>query len=141
MTSGGGSAALLSTYIVSPLEAIQEAAKSIGAEVDYTIGAHTHKYLPLLDPYIEKEGALVEFWNQSPSEKFLDPHSGNLGAELPRSAWSTRTNGTNLFLADGVDDRKVDEVCWLRVSPILSSLATILILTRARTVYDQIRTR
>lgn len=105
MTSGGGSATLLSTYVVSPLEAITEAAKNVGAEVDYTIGAHTHKYLPLLDPYITQdsgeEGALLEFWNESPSGGFLATDA-NLQEKLPKCAWSTPTTGTNCFLADGV---------------------------------------
>jgi beta-glucosidase len=75
MTSGGGSARLLSTYTVSPLEAISAVAKEIGAEVTYGIGAMSYKYLPVLDPYIRREdgqpAALLEFWNDSPEEELL----------------------------------------------------------------------
>lgn len=118
-TSGGGSAALLSTYTVSPLEAITEAAKGIGAEVSYAIGAQTHKFLPLLESYIKQDsgtpGALVEFWNESPTPSFLSTDV-DVHEKLPACAWSTPTLGTNCFLADSVDDSKVNEICWLRFS-------------------------
>lgn len=104
-TSGGGSARLSSTYTVSPLEGITAAAKELGATVEYAIGATSHRYLPLLDGYIKqkdgKPGALVEFWNESPSASFLDTMT-NLQETLPECAWSTPTLGSNCFLADGV---------------------------------------
>ncbi|KAF7975113.1 hypothetical protein HWV62_10399 [Athelia sp. TMB] len=120
MTSGGGSARLLSTYTVSPLEAITAHAKEIGAEVSYTIGAASHKYLPLLDPYITQpggteKGALVEFWNASPTGDFLSPEA-DLGTAVAASAWSTPTKVTDCFLMDGIDETKVNEVCWIRYS-------------------------
>jgi beta-glucosidase len=104
MTSGGGSATLLSTYTVSPLEGITAAAKEIGADVVYGIGATSHKYLPLLDPYVQLEngqpGGLFEFWNEGPSKDFTstDPDF----EKLKECAWSTPTSGTNSFLLDGV---------------------------------------
>ncbi|KAF9464848.1 glycoside hydrolase family 3 protein [Collybia nuda] len=109
MTSGGGSARLLSTYTVSPLEGITAAAQEIGASVKYTIGATSHKFLPLLDPYIQrkdgKQGALIEFWNESPIEDFVST-SPDFNASLGATIWSTPTLGTNCFLMDGIDEKK-----------------------------------
>ncbi|KAH7916249.1 glycoside hydrolase family 3 protein [Hygrophoropsis aurantiaca] len=120
-TSGGGSARLLSTYTVSPLEGITAAAKELGASVTYTIGATSHKYLPEASPYIKSRnggpGALLEFWNESPSDSFVST-TPNFTDRLPPSAWSTPTANTNIFLADGVDTTKVKEVCWIRYSTI-----------------------
>jgi beta-glucosidase len=105
MTSGGGSARLLSTYTVSPLEGISAVAKEIGAEVTYGIGATSHKFLPLLDPYIKQEdgqpGALIEFWNDSPGESFLKTDA-DVGKPVQQCVWSTRTGGSNCFLMDGI---------------------------------------
>lgn len=105
MTSGGGSARLLSTYTVSPLEGISAAAKDIGAEITYGIGATSHKYLPLFDPYIQladgKPGALVEFWNESPEENFLSADA-NLQNAVKPAVWSTTTTSSNCFLMDGI---------------------------------------
>lgn len=102
--SGGGSASLKPTYTVSPLEGITAAAKKIGAEVSYTVGATSHKYLPSADPYISRDGqrgALFEFWNEAPTKDYLDANT-NLSAGLPPSVWSTATDSSNCFLADGV---------------------------------------
>lgn len=106
MTSGGGSAQLLETYTVSPLEGIKQAAEAIGADVEYSVGAFSHKYLPLLDAYIHqnevhKPGALVEFWNEAPSNDFLSPKP-DFRQGLKDCAWSTPTRSTYCFLADGV---------------------------------------
>jgi beta-glucosidase len=105
MTSGGGSARLLSTYTVSPLEAISAVAKEIGAEVTYGIGATSHKYLPVLDPYIRREdgqpAALLEFWNDSPEKSFLQSDA-DVNKPVKQCVWSTTTNGSNCFLMDGI---------------------------------------
>lgn len=104
MTSGGGSARLLSTYTVSPLEAISAVGEEIGAEVKYRIGTTSYKYLPLLDPYIHLEdgqpGALLEFWNESP-ENFLNPET-DVSKPVNHCVWSTTTKGSNCFLMDGI---------------------------------------
>jgi beta-glucosidase len=119
MTSGGGSARLLSTYSVSPLEAISTVAEEIGAEVTYGIGAMSYKYLPLADPYIQQEdgqpGSLIEFWNENPEERFLKPDA-DVSKPVQTCAWSTTTKGSGCFFLDGVDDTKVNEVCWIRYS-------------------------
>ncbi|KAF9448233.1 glycoside hydrolase family 3 protein [Macrolepiota fuliginosa MF-IS2] len=118
MTSGGGSARLLSTYATSPLEGIQAAAKEIGAEVTYTIGATTHKYLHLLNPYIHLSsggpGALMEFWNDMPSKDFMST-TPDLPAPLSDPTWTTTTKSTDCFLMDNIDE-KVNYVCWIKYS-------------------------
>jgi beta-glucosidase len=105
MTSGGGSARLLSTYTVSPLEGITSVAKEIGAEVVYGVGVSSHKYLPLLVPYITRAngepGALLEFWNELPSSTFLHTKP-DWRESIKECDWSTTTLGTDCFLADGV---------------------------------------
>ena len=110
MTSGGGSARLLSTYTVSPLEGITAAAKEIGAEITYGIGATSHKFLPLLDPYIRQgdgqPGALLEFWNESPQESFLNVDA-DVGKPLKQCVWSTPTLGSDCFLMDGIVSSRI----------------------------------
>jgi beta-glucosidase len=105
MTSGGGSAKLLSTYAVSPLDGILKAAKENDAEVKYAIGAMTHKFLPLLDSYIQDgnghPGADVEFWNEAPLADFIDT-SPDFSKELPPPVWSTSTLSSNCMLMDGI---------------------------------------
>lgn len=105
MISGGGSAALRPTYAVSALEGITDTAKELGIDVQYTLGALTQKYLPLIDPLISQadgtQGALFEFWNEEPTKDFLDTDS-NTSIGLPESAWSTPSATSYAFLADGV---------------------------------------
>ncbi|KAK6980731.1 putative beta-glucosidase I [Favolaschia claudopus] len=117
-TSGGGSARLLSTYTVSPLEGIMTAAAQVGAKVKYTIGAASHRYLPLLDTYIKQlnrntPGATLEFWNDPPSRDFLLPEA-NIEAPLSKCKWSTETLGTNCLLLDGIDAAQVNHICFIR---------------------------
>lgn len=104
IVSGGGSASLRPTYAISPLKGITDAAKEIGAEVKYIVGAHTHQYLPLIDPYITHESgqaAFLEFWNSSPSSDWLST-TPDFSAELPKFDFSTPTYSGYCFLADGV---------------------------------------
>ncbi|KAJ7780939.1 glycoside hydrolase family 3 protein [Mycena metata] len=126
MTSGGGSARLLSTYTVSPLEGIAAAAKELGGnvEVKYALGAATHRFLPLLDGYIRQSeggdpGALVEFWNAPPSGDFLAPDV-DLGASLAERDWSTPTLESNCFLMDGIDATKVNVGGYIRYSTVFT---------------------
>jgi beta-glucosidase len=105
VTSGGGSASLLPTYTVSPLQGIREAVKNTGAEVQYTIGTPSHKYLPALDPHIHQAdgqpGALLEFWNEAPTSDFVST-SPAFNDPLPPPVWSTPTLRSNCILFDGV---------------------------------------
>lgn len=137
VTSGGGSASLLSTYTVSPLEGIRNAAQKIGADVKYTLGTPSNRYLPLLDPFIHQAngqlGAYLEFWNEAPTADFMST-SPVFPEKLPESAWGTPTLRSNCVLLDGVvsvsrqpfrvrslililqDETKVNTICWMRVS-------------------------
>ncbi|PPQ71098.1 hypothetical protein CVT24_009849 [Panaeolus cyanescens] len=115
MTSGGGSARLRSTYTISPLEGISDVAKDIGAEVKWSLGTTTHKYIPLLDQYLVRDdgqqGADVLFWNELPSEDFVST-TANLTAPLPPHIWSTTTHSSECFLVDGIGADKVNLVCF-----------------------------
>ncbi|KAI0057569.1 glycoside hydrolase family 3 protein [Artomyces pyxidatus] len=113
-TSGGGSARLLETYTVSPYEGIAAAARSAGTEITYTVGATSHKFLPLLNGFMHYEGgrgALVEFWNTEPAEGWTTSLKGGTAP-----AWSTPTMSSECFLVDGIDNDKVNLTCWIRYS-------------------------
>lgn len=100
MTSGGGSARLLSSYTVSPLQGIAYAAEEIGALVQYTIGATSHLFLPLLTPYVH-QGAKLEFWNESPAADYLNLEP-NFSTPLKEAIWDTHASTTDCCLLDGV---------------------------------------
>lgn len=99
--SGGGSASLRPTYTVTPLEGIKAAAKENGATVHFRAGVNVHKMLPTADALISEEGALMEFWNESPSRDFLNTDA-DLSEQLASASWSTTTDSTDCFLIDGV---------------------------------------
>ncbi|KAG6817888.1 hypothetical protein H0H87_001720 [Tephrocybe sp. NHM501043] len=109
MTSGGGSARLLSASTVSPLEGITTAAGEVGAKVTYAIGATSHKYLPLLSSYVQQPsgepGLLIEFWNESPTADYVST-APDFSLPLKKAVWSTPTAETNCFMMDGI-------VSWL----------------------------
>jgi beta-glucosidase len=100
MTSGGGSARLLSTYTVSPLEGIRNAAKEAGADVTYSVGAYCHQFLPQIDALVKD--AKMEFWNDRASEDFLSlaPTS-----QLGEPTWSVDVKSSYNFMMDNVVSR------------------------------------
>ena len=75
--SGGGSASLAPTYLVSPLDSIIKAAEAAGAEVQYTVGADNNRWTPLLTPFIsypdraygEGSGVVCDFFDIDPWKK------------------------------------------------------------------------
>lgn len=102
--SGGGSASLRPTYTVSPLDGIKKAAQEIGAEVTYSVGVYSYKWLPEIDrlmSYNAKPGALFEFWNDIPAEDFLST-SADVVSQLPPCTWKTLTSTAKCFVADGI---------------------------------------
>jgi beta-glucosidase len=121
--SGGGSARLLPTYAVSPLEGITAAAKEVGAEVIFNAGANTHKYVPHAHEYIAFEGkpttAHMQFWNAAPTEDWLSTSAKVRDDKLPKTAWETTTAISECFLADGVPP-EVEEQCWIRYSGVFT---------------------
>lgn len=105
MLSGGGSAMLLASYSVSPLQGISDTAVALGAEVKYALGAASHKFLPLMNPYMRLEGgqngALIEFWNAAPSPDFASP-SPDFATPLSSPTWATPTRESYAFLVDNI---------------------------------------
>lgn len=105
MTSGGGSARLRSASTVSPLEGISSAVEELGGSVTYTIGATSHKYLPLLNSYVQQPngqpGILIEFWNEAPSADYTST-TPDFSTPLKPAVWLTSTSDTNLFMMDGI---------------------------------------
>lgn len=106
VTSGGGSASMLESFTVSPLEGITEAAKAIGAEVEYSIGSASYHYLPSItnlcehpDGKKDKVVAKLEFWLEHPGSGF-DTEQGSIQLSTPHFTVDTNTN--NAFMMDGV---------------------------------------
>ncbi|GAA6009003.1 hypothetical protein JCM10207_004061 [Rhodosporidiobolus poonsookiae] len=100
--SGGGSASLATTYVVSPLEGITEAAKEIGATVDFHTGVAAFRYVPLLDPYLtnpntQEAGAVVDFFNGPAEGDFFTATS-----DLGKPDYSVDTKSSQCFMIDGV---------------------------------------
>ncbi|KAL0572762.1 hypothetical protein V5O48_009194 [Marasmius crinis-equi] len=67
--SGGGSAALKPSYVVTPYDGLVEALGS-DFEVGFEVGCYAHKYLPTLERYLKthdgKPGWLCSFYNNLP---------------------------------------------------------------------------
>lgn len=67
--SGGGSAYLTSSYVITPLDGITEALEGTSAQVKYLPGCQGHRYTPMLDGWITAEngesGWTARFYNQS----------------------------------------------------------------------------
>ncbi|GAA6026005.1 hypothetical protein JCM10207_000759, partial [Rhodosporidiobolus poonsookiae] len=67
--SGGGSAYLTASYVVTPYEGIKAAAGP-DVEVSYAPGCYAHRYLPMLDGAIKtkegKAGWVATFYNEDP---------------------------------------------------------------------------
>jgi beta-glucosidase len=104
--TGGGSASLTTSYVISPLEAITKAAQETGTEVDYSIGAEVYAYLPVIDKYLvptEQGGPLatLELWKPSnpPSDHWLD-HTPGLAPESPADLKTPQTSA-NVIPYDG----------------------------------------
>ncbi|KAK0454089.1 glycoside hydrolase family 3 protein [Desarmillaria tabescens] len=68
--SGGGSAFLLSSYVVTPLEGIEAALQGTNINVVYSPGCYAHRYLPMLDGWIKTadgtDGWTATFYNSDP---------------------------------------------------------------------------
>jgi beta-glucosidase len=133
--SGGGSASLATTYTVSPLEGITEAATELGATVDFHIGTAAFRYVPLLDPYITnprtgEQGALVEFFNGAPGENWFVDASPPSPSTVDGSFWLNKaksgradfavdTKCSECFMMDGVDWSQFDSEVRSRVRFVL----------------------
>lgn len=125
--SGGGSANLLASWKVSPLQGILNVISASdqgkNVQVEYAVGGQTHTLLPLLDGYIEmpeeakKSGegddkywggkeedkvAFVEFWNEEPAEGWVADPTIRGERKVRKSDWATPTGSSYCFLMDGI---------------------------------------
>lgn len=111
VASGGGSASMLSSYTVTPLEGITAAAKEIGAEVDYAIGSASYLYLPAATKLLSHPSgsagakgsdiAQMEFWLQEPSSDFKSTDKAGVKISA-KPDHSVATNTANAFMMDGL---------------------------------------
>lgn len=108
--SGGGSASLKPSYSVTPYEAIEQLAKKHSIEITYSLGGNAHRYLPLVDRFVEspdgKKGSLLmEYYLEDPKSKDAKPIA-------------SQTADTALaFLVDGVP-KGVPERFYLQVNAL-----------------------
>lgn len=117
MPSGGGSASLSSTYTISPLEGIKEAANEIGAKVEFATGTSAFRYLPLLDPLMTD--AKVEFFIDSPVEDWFE----DVASKLSSAAYETATTSSLAFMIDNVPYERLGSSPRSRVRPLLLCFA------------------
>ncbi|GJN88060.1 hypothetical protein Rhopal_001016-T1 [Rhodotorula paludigena] len=108
--SGGGSASMSASWVVSPLEAITEAAKAVKASVDFAVGVSAFRYVPLMDAYLthptkKEAGALVEFFNGKPSDSFFaDVNS----LAQKKADYAVDTKSSLCFMIDGIPWEKLE---------------------------------
>jgi beta-glucosidase len=96
--SGGGSASLAPTYLVSPLDAITAVAEETSASVQYSVGADNNRWTPLLTPFIQYPdeqygkgpGVVCEFFDTDPWET---PGTKPLFTKTNNSAFSYFIDG------------------------------------------------
>ncbi|KAM0789495.1 hypothetical protein ACM66B_000314 [Microbotryomycetes sp. NB124-2] len=96
--SGGGSAALRSTYTISPLQGISSAAEAVKATVESAVGLSlsAFKFVPLCDQNIRD--AKVEFWRKSPLQDWFN----DAGKDLPEADYSEAVSSSLAFMIDGI---------------------------------------
>ncbi|BGP27283.1 hypothetical protein JCM10295v2_006247 [Rhodotorula toruloides] len=84
--SGGGSAYLTASYVVTPYEGIKEAAETNGIEVQYEPGCYAHRYLPMLDGLIrtkaDDSGWTATFYNEAANSSFAPAVVDLLGTRI-----------------------------------------------------------
>jgi len=103
--TGGGSASLPTSYVVSPLDAITQAADEFGATVEYLIGADVYGFLPLANKYLHPASAggpvaTLEYWlpANNPSPEWLSNTPDVVAQSEPDL--STIQESANLFPFD-----------------------------------------
>ncbi len=123
VTSGGGSASLLSSYTVSPLEGIESAAKELGAEVDFSIGSASYLFLPPATKLCsmpegtkggEKDVGFLEFWIGQPPADWDEEKAGIQAPAEP--TYVTPANSMNAFFMDGLPAHVSAGAPYIRVS-------------------------
>ncbi len=123
VTSGGGSAALLSSYTVTPLEGITAAAKEIGAEVEFAIGSASYQFLPAATKLCsppdgakagKQDHAFLEFWLGEPPSDWLS-ESANVKVDK-KPDHTVPSNSLNAFFMDGLPQHINQGAPYIRVS-------------------------
>lgn len=121
LTSGGGAAGTPNeTFRCTPLQALEAKCAGLDIPVQYSPGAFTHQYAPLIDPYMrhpenhEHGRAKIEFWSQSPSKlwKSSDPRLESTPA--PDYVFSAKS--LKCFMHDGIPQNIIDTCHHVRVS-------------------------
>ncbi|GAA6003128.1 hypothetical protein JCM10207_001762 [Rhodosporidiobolus poonsookiae] len=121
VSSGGGSASLKSTYLVSMLEALTAAAAKVGATTEYCIGAAAYRYVPLIDPYLThpsgaKNGAVIDFFNGPADPSWYTP-----SAAVPAEpAFTVDTDSASCFMIDNVPYDKLDKHVRIQVRSVFT---------------------
>ncbi|KAE9389742.1 glycoside hydrolase family 3 protein [Gymnopus androsaceus JB14] len=74
--SGGGSAALKASYIITPYQGIKDGAFT-DLQISYTLGCYAHKYLPTLEDYLTtpsgEPGWLATFYGHKENGELTSP--------------------------------------------------------------------
>ncbi|GAA5990718.1 hypothetical protein JCM10908_003203 [Rhodotorula pacifica] len=107
--SGGGSASLAPSWVVSPVSAITERAAELGASVKQAIGVAAFRYVPVLDAYLSHpsgtgSGAKVEIYNGVPSDDWFT----NDATPRAKPVFAGDTESSLCFMSDGVPWDKFD---------------------------------
>lgn len=114
--SGGGSASLKCSYVITPLDAITEAAQANGASVEWSYGAAAEAYLALATPFIKD--VTMEFWvgeDNAPSSEWLGDKAG-VKPKADAGHSSTDMQDAYMFLMEGEYAAMGVPDQWSRVS-------------------------
>lgn len=115
--SGGGSASMLPTYVVTPLEAITAAGKEQGINVEFAAGASAFRYMPVIeggltDPTTGASGSRMEVWKDCPMKDWWK----DSGKDLRTADFVESNSNTLAFMIDGVPWDKLGEEPYVRLS-------------------------
>ncbi|KAF8163026.1 beta-glucosidase [Crassisporium funariophilum] len=95
--SGGGSAALKATYVVTPWKGVNEGAP-VGSKIYHHVGCYAHKYLPTLENYLKAPsgdpGWLCTFYSHD--------DNGNMGKAVQESVLNDTRVKLNDFMPKGL---------------------------------------
>jgi len=135
--TGGGSASLSTSYVISPLEAIRTAAEEMGATVDYSLGAEVWGYLPMANPYLipaEAGGpiATLEYWlpSNNPGPNWISDVPDVVSQTEPDVR--TVQESANVFPFDGASKLMAVTGQCNRVSILLVTVASSLTSSSSR---------
>jgi beta-glucosidase len=108
--SGGGAASVhRHTFVSTPLDAIKEAAKEIGAEVEYSIGSEGYLYVPYAHRYLQHPDGLpaseavikLEFWKEQPSPDWKSRDAAHVSVS-GKPDYVLHFDSAKCFMEDGL---------------------------------------